>query len=567
MSLNLIPLKPIEVIDPLLNFSAPQNYGVINGGSEISYTVYPAQNPNVNNISITCNPPDEKTVIDPRIYIKSVYDLTFTGTTSVGNLLQIGVTDAPRAYPLAQTTSTLEAKINGTSATTNLNEYFSSLIRYANFLHDQDHDLSTTPCMLDQFQNYSEGENTNRNPLGSYANNPAQAPRGTFSGLTILTNTPTSARATLEIFEPIFLSPFYYKTHCHGISGIRTMQLTWTFGPLSRIWSHFASTSGGTPANNVITNIAVSISKFEAHIRYVTPKILEHVPRNIILPYEEVQILPNNVNANTAVNAGAPGVVSMNAINLEAIPKRLVFVLRESDSNLNYNSSDTFARIDQISINWANNQGKLSSANSQDLYELSVRNGLNMSWDQWNKYCGSVLAVDVGKDIGLSSLDAPGLLSNPQLSATVNFTNINTSRAIVFTLFVFIIYEGTVSIMNGMVQKQIAVLNTSDIVKAQESNEKLIAHHSRNYYGGRMFGGSLIGNIKDALGTVWKILSKDAPGYEERIKVAKKLPVIGDVLELAGMGMKKKGKKKGKGMVVGGNGGALISRNDLLARM
>jgi hypothetical protein len=563
MSLNLIPLKPVEVIDPLLNFSSPQNYGILNGGSEVSYNVFPAQNPNANNITITCNPPDEKVVIDPRMYIKTVYNLTFTGTVTSGNLLQVGVTDAPRAYPLAQTTSTLEAKLNGTSITTNLNEYFSSLIRYSNYVHDQDHDLSSTPAMLDQFQNYSDGDASNRNPLSTYNNNTAQAPRGSFSGLNILTNTSTGATATLTVYEPIFLAPFYYKTNYHGISGIRTMQLTWTFGPLSRIWSHFA----GNPSNNVISNIAVSISTFEAHIRYITPKILEQVPRNIILPYEEVQILPNNVNGGTALAPNATKSITMNAINLEAIPKRVVFVVRESDSELNYNTSDTFARIDQVSINWANNQGKLSSANSQDLYQIAVRNGLNMSWDQWNKYCGSVLALDIGKDIGLGSLDAPGLLSNPQLSATINITNINQSRSIIFTLFAFIIYEGTISIMNGMVQKQIAVINTSDIVKAQQSSEKLIARHPHNYYGGKMYGNSLIGNIKDALGTVWKVLSKDAPGFEDRIKVAKKLPVVGDILELAGMGMKKKSKKKGKGMVVGGNGGALLSRNDLLARM
>lgn len=561
MSLNLIPLNPIEVLEPILNFDAPQNYGILNGGSEVSYTVYPAQNPNSSTVSITCNPPDEKTIIDPRIYVQVDYNITFTGTSGSGNLLQVGITDAPRAYPLAQTTSTLEAKLNGTSISTNMNEYFSSLIRYANYVQDQDHDLSVTPSMLDQFQNYADGVNTNRNPLGSYLNNTTQAPRGTFSGLTVLTNTPTSATATLSIYEPLFMAPFYYKTHFHGIAGIRTMNLTWTFGPLSRIWSHVTD----SVALNNITNIAVSISKFEAHIRYVTPKVLDKIPRNIILPYEEVQILPNNVASNVAVTAGAPGVVSMNAINLEAIPKRVVFAIRESNQTLNYNSSDTFARIDSISINWANAQGKLSSAKSRDLYEISVRNGLNMSWDQWNKYCGSVLAIDIGKDIGLSSLDAPGLLSNPQLSATINFTNINTSRNIVFTLYAFIIYEGTLNIMNGMVQKQIAVINTSDIVKSQEAREKIIAHPARNYYGGKIYGGSIIGNIKDVLGTVWKILSKDAPGHEERMKVAKKLPVVGDILELAGMGVKKgkKSSKKGKGMMVGG---ALLSRNDLLKR-
>ena len=65
----------------------------------------------------------------------------------------------------------------------------------------------------------------------------------------------------------------------------------------------------------------------------------------------------------------------------------------------------------------------MSSASKQDLYKMSVKNGCNMSWQQWAGDAvqtlsngasfgtvGSVLAIDFGDDIGLDSTLAPGIL-------------------------------------------------------------------------------------------------------------------------------------------------------------
>lgn len=547
MSLSINQLEPIQTIDEVLNLNSHKQYSVFNGGQEISYVQFPAQAPNNSNITITCNPPDEKTIIDRRVYATFTYDLTFAGVAGVGNLLQLGTFDAPRAFPLAQTIATLDCKLNGTSINTNLNQYFSALIRYNNFACDQDLDLSITPSMLDQFQEYADwqAQGSGRNPLALYGENPLQMTRGGYPRYTVLTNTPTSATVRMTVTEPLFLSPFYYQGG-EGLAGVRTCVVSFSFGDLRRIWSH-------SIAGNTVSSLAVNIVSASLDFRYITPKILEQVPRNLSYPYYEVLITQQQAST---VAAGASTSVSMNAINLEAIPKRLYICLRERDTDLNFTTSDTFARIDRIQVNWANNQGKLSSASVEDMYQIAKRNGCNMNFAQWYKHCGSVLALDIGKDIGLSSLDAPGLLSNPQLSMNIDYTNVG-SRSVNFSLYVFVVYEGVLNINNGMVTKQIAVLNTSDVVAAQEKKHMILAKHAKNYYGGNIFGMSLFSDVKDVVQKVIGTARKIAPDVAETI--AEGVEKLGPhAARLLGLGMKKK--KRGSALV----GGAVISRNDLL---
>lgn len=565
MSLSVNPLDPIQAIDEVLNLNSHKQYTVYNGGQEVSYVQFQAQAVNNSNITITCNPPDEKTIIDRRVYATFVYDLDFVGVAGVGNLIQLGTYDGPRAFPIAQSLSTIDCKLNGTSINTNLNQYFSALIRYNNFTEDQDLDLSTTPSMLDQYQEYADYSvyGSGRNPLALYGENPNQMTRGGFPQLEYRTlepnfNTPTSAKLRLTVTEPLFLSPFYYHGG-EGLAGIRTCVVTFTFGDLRRVWSH-------SVAGNNVTSVTCSIKDALLDFRYITPKILENIPRNLSYPYYEV--LLTQQGAGPILNANAQTSVSMNAINLEAIPKRLYICLRERDTDINFTTSDTFARIDRIQVNWANNQGKLSSASVPDMYQIAKRNGCNMNYAQWYKHCGSVLALDIGKDIGLSSLDAPGLLSNPQLSMNITFTNIG-SRAINFSLYVFVVYEGVLNINNGMVTKQISVLNTSDVVRAQEKPQMLLARHAKNYYGGamkNMFGMSLFSDVRDVVKKVYNTAQKIAPDVAEA--VAEGVEKLGPhAMKLLGLGMKKKriGSRIG-GAHTGGarTGGAVISRNDLM---
>ncbi len=59
-----------------------------------------------------------------------------------------------------------------------------------------------------------------------------------------------------------------------------------------------------------------------------------------------------------------------------------------------------------------NKTGILSGFTSQQLYNISVENGVNMSWGQWSRRVGSILCLNIGKDI-------PQLL--PGVNETLDF--------------------------------------------------------------------------------------------------------------------------------------------------
>jgi major capsid protein len=267
---------------------------------------------------------------------------------------------------------------------------------------------------------------------------------------------------------------------------------------------------------------------------------------------------------NSALAPGASITQQMNATNLDAIPRRLLIQVRRQDSDLltgalNYTYTDTCARINNITINWANNQGKLSSAQISDLYTIYRSNGGNESWPQWSQFSGSILPIDLGRDIGLDSLSAPGKLANPQLSMTVNYTNINPTQTITFSLCVFVIYEGTYSVIGGNVTKNISVLTSQDVLNAAHMENSIVEHTTdRN-----MYGGGLWDKIKSALGSVHDYIKKHKlvsrigsviphPGVQTASRVASALgygagvveqPPYYESAELAGGRRKKKNEK------------------------
>lgn len=369
------------------------------------------------------------------------------------------------------------------------------------YARDFNQEYSTTPSALDLSQEYGDLFESARNPLSIYKNSSPfyQGRSSNYSttdpnaSLYVSSNTHNAATVVIRSNEPVFLSPFYPSRT--GFAGISTLTATWTFSDLKRVWSHDNTSGNG----GMITSLVVHITKFQVNCRYVTPKDLSVIPKQICWPYHEFLIAATTFGSQlTTINPTAT--LNLAAINLNAHPQRIVFVAREQDTDylggdFNYTKTDTYARINSISINYGNNQGKLSSASPRDLYEMYVRNSNgSMSWTEWYSQVGSVVVVDIGKDIGLSSLDAPGKLSNPLLSASVNITHLK-SRPVTYTLFAFIIYEGTACRNYGSFFKNVAVLNSQDVLKSQEPGTLSLVHHEpTNIYGGNFFS-----NIKDAL--------------------------------------------------------------------
>jgi hypothetical protein len=472
MSLNSNPLKVVKVMDPRLQISQEKDYIASKGGVVNSWQQFPSVNTNSSSVQVTLNPPNRDIVVSRLIYKKAVYNWTITGTnTSGGTLLNAGY-HAPRAMPMTATTQSESITINDDTITqAPVQQYWRALLRYRNEFANRWGAFSLAPSMLDQFQEYSDGVNTIRNPLAAYGDNSYENTRAGYVGYVVNPQAPgnTTATGTLTTYEPILISPFVFGNKANdysGLAGVQNMSYTASFkNPLSRILSLVQGQ--GAPAGQIVLNEpVVSLSSFSIFCNYITPDPVMPVPRNMSSSYYSIVSYPTATSPSIA--SGASVVITMQSIQVTSIPKRLYIFAKEDDGVETAFSSDTYMALDDgnpITLTWNNSQF-LSQATTQDLYSMSVKNGCNMSYSQFKDKTGSVLAVDFSNgDIGLWSNQSAGSLGNYQLSLTCRFKN-TSSVALIPTLYVVVVSEGVFNCIDGHCSHMIGVLSPSDVLDA-----------------------------------------------------------------------------------------------------
>ena len=316
-----------------------------------------------------------------------------------------------------------------------------------------------------------------RNPLQNYgdAADGSQCPRGGFP-FTIIANptgdgvNPRTAIVDVAFCEPIICSPFYWgKSNESGFYNINTMDFNFTFlsQTANRMWSHDdnAGTNIFTSSTFVFGGLPNGPTSFgfgnlpTILFEYITPQENMIIPANmpITYPYFDVLRFPTDLALNVA--GSGPQFYQSNNIQLNSIPRRLYVYIRERNNDLYSNAShtDTYFTINNISLQFQNKNGLLASASQQQLYEMSVKNHCKMSWNQWqgrvNKpglmvqanpadfsnqmgTIGSIVCIEFATDIGLDSLQAPGVLSQSMLQVQVTATNVS-GRDINPTLLLF----------------------------------------------------------------------------------------------------------------------------------
>ncbi len=548
MSLSINKLRPVKVIEPILNFEQEYYYAVLKGAERTTWKPIVSTSYSQSSATFSAPPPNPNIAVNRRIKLVQPITIDFIGNAPVDTkLLQSGY-DALRAFPLSTNISTLQIDLNNNSFSINMSDTIQALLRYHNKEDLTNGSMSLTPSLLDQSQQYSDLSNSIRNPLSSYidSNYGSVEGRGGFPYNTIVNNTSTgilndtTAQITTTLCEDLYLSPLIFGTDCQetGFIGLQTFQLivNWN-SDLSRFWCH--DDSGGT----TLTSITVTLGQPTLLFEYKTPGITEPIPNFMQYPYYEVQRYPTDTNS--AILSGSSTIIQSSNIQLNSIPRMMYIYGRKRNQDLTFTDTDTFLSIEKISINWANNSGLLSSTTKRDLYYMSRKNGCNMSWTQWSgesNYLlsgttiqaisgpGSVLAVEFGTDIGLPTDEAPGLNGTYQLQMEVTFKN-NSSASITPTLYVVIVNEGIFTLENNSAYSQIGVISRADVISA--SKEKGINYEDLKY----MSGAAFAKNFRRRLSKIFNLVKKYSPQIKKGIELATKYGPT--VAKLAGLGYEK----------------------------
>jgi len=491
MSLNVNPLGVQRVIDPRLEITeGKKRYNVVGGAMINAWRYHPATNVSNSNFSISCNPPSRDICVSRYVLKKVVFSWTITGVNSSGGKLLNDGYIAPRALPLTSVTQSESITLGGDTITqAPLSQYWRALLRYRNDLESRNGVFSLCPNMLDQHQEYSDGVGGIRNPLAGYDDNSSEFTRGSYVGFTIDPQTfgNTTATGTLTTYEPILMSPFAFGENCNSLSsfiGLGDMSYNVNLGKLSRILS--VVQGQGVPTGEIVLNEPiVNVESAGLLFNYFTPDpTFSPIPS--ISEYSYYQCVPHPTKYHAPISPGQTVSITMNSIQVQSIPKRVYIFAREDDSTETAFTTDTYMSLPRgtnpLTVNWDNNIF-LSTAQTEDIYNIAVKNGCNLSYTQFTDKVGSVVALDFGIDIGLQPNQSPGSLGNYQFQITCSFTNTKNRILNNVSLFVVVVSEGVFNINNGVASHMIGVLSPDDILNAPLAPEGSYNTH-RDVYGG-----------------------------------------------------------------------------------
>ena len=545
----------VKYLEPRVNVkeTVESDHVVLQGGMRLNEQITTANSwgsvgaPPVQ-ASWTVNPPSTQTIVDRNMKVKCYFEVTTDAT------LQIGINDALRQFPIASIMDVLTVQINGETVSDNMADKIHAMLCYGNDAETRGRDCSTSPGMPDNYQEYADyaTEGTGKNSLAKYGE-PGGKDEGR-GGFPITVLSPTSFR--VEVTEPLFMSPFLNGLHhsAEGFVNINQMNINMRWkSNLSQLLSH--SSLGGA-----ITTVSVSMYQApEILTTFITPDLTQQLPALQVLPYSKTQeyIRQMPVLAGATPGVYATTTVVTDSIRLSQVPRRVYLFARHQRALSNQNTTDSFCAIENLSILWNNQSGLLSSASQQDLYRISASNGCNLTFPQWSKYRGSVMAIEMGKDIGLLDTEAPGVQGSYTLQVTATLSNQSAST---FTgeFYLVVQNQGTFSISENFARASLGNLNQAMVLSAKQSPE---IHHLTYE---QLQGGSFFSGLRNIVHKVARGVQRVANSRFAKGLVGTIAPEFSGTLagvgKLAGMASRATGSGVSGGAVSGGRRMKRLSR-------
>jgi len=466
-------------------------------------------------------------------------------------------------FPLQSLCSTQTATINDAVATINTQDILYEVLRLVDLKSNRLE--RTTPTMLDKYRSYDDAVGAINNPLASYFDGTDydNIPNGAFwdiaftdatgtpftassssyddgtksvnvnNRVPILTEDPTSpgdSYTSYRIFvlftatEKLVLSPFIFSEE-HGdevgLYGVNNIQLVFNFRSASRLIRNATTASGAT--SRTISNVSLATSTpFQdptMNIQFLTPSLDIALPPRNVLPYLEYARYIQTIGT---LPANSSGTYASSTITLPQIPDMLIIYAKPYGASDYANTEgDYYFPIDQISVNFDNFAGLLSSHTSRQLYRMSVQNGLKMDWNTWNGLgrvvnnsttalagttsannvllVGGFLVLKMGKDITLQSGQAPSVVGNYTLQFNYRVNNRQgVSRDA--QLYVIAVNSGFFETQSGSSRIVKGVLTEQDVISAPIAPIASRATLER-YVGGSFFSklGTALNKAKDML--------------------------------------------------------------------
>ena len=544
------------------------DYVVKGGAASTTYQPFPATTSSNSSLTYSIQLPSENIVLgrdamiehEVNFSIKVYSESTATADYPVAGdvVLSWGETTSFASFPVSSCMNTANVQINNTSTSVNLKDVLPQLLRLndSRYLYKYN---SYAPSLPDQaYYSYTSAVGATNNPMASYntaSYDVDQVPRGAFpllqfnvahygkdaadavtligDGLVTALGSGNAATAAGEwwivnitalITEPIFVSPFTWASpeeNAQGLLGVNNMAMNFTVdSTLSRFLSNsndevsvVAGDARTTPSNsssNLFLNSRVLL-------KFLSTQDTDRLQTKNVVPFMDFpRYVTSQFNGGSALPAatgnvvGTPVVVTSNNIQLNQLPDYFIICARKKMSSQGIDDADAFLKINSATFNLNNMSGLLSTATAQDLWKISMKNGSNQSWAEFNGQSwgnaipggaagqganiattGSLLVVSP-TDLSLPSYLAPGSLGNFQLSLTMSISN-QSAAAVDAELVVIAVNSGFMVTQMGQSSVFTGILTREAVLDAKQQKPVSEAKYHR------LVGGKLMNRVCTAM--------------------------------------------------------------------
>jgi hypothetical protein len=476
--------------------------------------------------------PSMATAVNRHVLAQTDLDLQIdlAGGTTVGYwaadqvLFAYGKTNALQAFPLNALITTVQAQINNSNVTVSTRDVLSALLKMYNYEELAKYN-SLTPSLIDSFyQDYSDGLGSNNNVLANYSVgtfSKEYQPRGCFpvklfqmdgtteiNALTVKADADGTAPFASFIMrfttcEPLlFLSPFISglsKSHASFL-GLNTLNLTLNLGDATRVMSNASYATHGGVSTKTISNVTFlkgNASKLLMNFLDIPPQIMAKVEPKNVVNYN--QYMSYNYSTSQTIQPGDTAQLTFNNVQLGSIPSKILIYAKKP--NLTTYDSNFFMPITQSTFNFANRSGVLSSATQVDLYNMSVKNGLQMNFYEFSgsgvsndvtgnpvlvPTTGGILVVDPAIDLSIASEYTN--MSKGQFNMQFSITVKNqTKEAITPTMYMICVNSGVFITERGTSRFDIGLLDKEAVLQAKNQ----VAVMDKDSYEDSVVGGSI----------------------------------------------------------------------------
>ena len=530
------------------DLSNQEIFGVYSGSSQKTYQRFLATSASNSSLIWNVQVPSENIVVSRRPIMQSDINFTITigNPVPLGELaLDYGSSDALQCFPLQSLMSNYSVMVNNTSITSNLQDILPQITQ----MYDKRQLTkfnSTTPSLPDSgFGLYSTAVGTNSNPLGSSYDSGYDGcynPRGGFAlrgcfparfvGGAYQDNSLVStgvANETWKVYvfatvaEPFLaLSPFIDMNadNSSGLIGVNTITLTCNIDTTcKRLWSTAKSDLVGVNLVPYITTIqlgtagapagagALSTNSNGFENTYLLMEFLSLQPSQAarlsskcVVPYMDYPRYITPASNLATIATGVSTSLTSQNIQLNSVPDLFIICVRQQMATQSWQNTSGFLGINSVSISFNNKSGILASANPQQLFQLSSKNGSSQSWQDFAgltsvntifgsgsnvSTLGSMLVFNPSLDFGLDDFLSASSLGQFNLLITLNVTN-QYSYSVQPEIVVITASSGLFITEAGVSQTYLGILSKQAVLDSKAGSPVIDTESYERLVGGRM---------------------------------------------------------------------------------